>query len=181
MSWDWGYARRARQIAAAYEKHMSEVYGYLGYRVRNREDAEDLTQRTFELAVRSWGRYDPRRGSLRAWLLAIARNVLIDHHRAETTRTSVAARAEMGTADHRAAASEEPVLGVSPELDAALQALDMRSREVIALRFGGDLTAREIAEVLNLSVANVEQILSRALRRLRAELANVKPASTSGG
>ena len=61
-------------------------------------------------------------------------------------------------------------LGLSPELAAALDALPQRDREVIALRFGGELNGPEIAELLGLSLANVQQILSRSLRRLRSRL-----------
>jgi RNA polymerase sigma factor (sigma-70 family) len=62
------------------------------------------------------------------------------------------------------------VLGVSPELEAALATLPDRQREILALRFGGDLTGPEIAELTGLSLANVQQILSRSLRQLRANL-----------
>ena len=48
---------------------------------------------------------------------------------------------------------------------------DDRERELIALRFGGDLNGPEIAELTGLTLANVQQILSRSLRRMRAELA----------
>ena len=58
----------------------------------------------------------------------------------------------------------------SPELAGALAQLSDRDREVIALRFGGDLTGPEIAELMDLSLANVQQILSRSLRKLRALL-----------
>ncbi len=61
-------------------------------------------------------------------------------------------------------------LGVSPELERALGVLGERDRELIALRYGGDLTGAEIAEVTGLSLANVQQILSRSLRRMREEL-----------
>ncbi len=53
------------------------------YRLGRVADAEDLTQATFERALRSWGSFDERRGSARTWLLAISRNLLIDHYRAE--------------------------------------------------------------------------------------------------
>ena len=56
------------------------------------------------------------------------------------------------------------------ELIEALTHLSDRDREVIALRFGGDLTGPEIAAVLDLSLANVQQILSRSLRKLRGLL-----------
>ena len=64
----------------------------------------------------------------------------------------------------------EQDLGLSPELAAALATLPQRDREIVALRFGGDLTGPEIAELLDLTLANVQQILSRSLRKLRAEL-----------
>jgi len=69
-----------------------------------------------------------------------------------------------------AADPTESVLGVSPELEAALATLPDRQREILALRFGGDLTGPEIAELTGLSLANVQQILSRSLRQLRANL-----------
>ena len=61
-----------------------------------------------------------------------------------------------------------PDLGLEPDLERALAGLAPREREIIALRFGGELTGPEIAELTGLSLANVQQILSRSLRRMRA-------------
>src|SRR6476659_1873241 len=72
-----------------YNEHVWQVYGYLAYRVRTRGEAEDLTQQTFERALRAWGRYDEQKASVATWLLAIARNVLIDHQRKEGSRTQL--------------------------------------------------------------------------------------------
>jgi RNA polymerase sigma factor (sigma-70 family) len=58
----------------------------------------------------------------------------------------------------------------SAELAAALARLGDRDREVIALRYGGDLKGPEVAELLGLTLANVQQILSRSLRKLRLTL-----------
>src|SRR5438105_11475993 len=66
----------------AYDDNLARVYGFLAYRVRSRDDAEDLTQQTFERALRAWDRFDPRRSAAGTWLIAIARNLLIDHYRA---------------------------------------------------------------------------------------------------
>jgi RNA polymerase sigma factor (sigma-70 family) len=55
-------------------------------------------------------------------------------------------------------------------LESALATLSERDREILALRFGGDLTGAQIAGLTGLSLANVQQVLSRALRRLRSEL-----------
>ena len=66
--------------------------------------------------------------------------------------------------------TEEHDLGISPELQRALERLGPRERELIALRYGADMTTIQIAELTELSVVNVQQILSRSLRRLRDEL-----------
>ena len=68
--------------------------------------------------------------------------------------------------------SETPELdlGIDPALAEALGTLSQRDREIVALRFGGDLTGAEIADLTGLTLANVQQILSRSLRRLRAAL-----------
>jgi RNA polymerase sigma factor (sigma-70 family) len=155
-----------KDFGRVYDEHVWRVYGYLAYRVRGRELAEDLTQSTFEHALRAWPRFDPARASVSTWLLAIARNLLIDHHRRDRSDS----RAEIDERLLPAVAGPDAALEGRPELAAALELLNDRDREVLALRFGGDLSGPEIAIQLGLSVANVQQILSRSLRRLRAEL-----------
>src|SRR5581483_8182240 len=68
-------------FARLYGENVWRVYAVLAYRVRDQHLAEDLTQATFERALRAWSRFDPRRGSEQAWLLRIAHNLLIDHMR----------------------------------------------------------------------------------------------------
>ena len=68
------------------------------------------------------------------------------------------------------AAGDRHRIGLEPELERALASLNDRERELIALRFGGDLTGPEIAALTGLSLANVQQLLSRSLRRMRASL-----------
>lgn len=159
-------SRRQTDFARVYEEHVWRVYGFLAYRLRDRHAAEDLTQTTFERALRAWSRFDPRRASESTWLLAIARNLLIDHHRRDRSD-------RLEPIDERVAplvVGPDERLGVGPELAQALAQLSDRDREVIALRFGGDLTGPEIAAMLGLSLANVQQILSRSLRKLRGSL-----------
>lgn len=162
---------RGDQLARLFDEHVWDVYGFIAYRVRSRDDAEDLTQLTFERAVRAWSRFDPSRSRPRTWLLVIARNLVIDHLRSDHSPT----QSPIGDAGVREDAlgtspGPEAELGLSPELEAAIGRLSDRDREVIALRFGGELTGPEIADMLGLSLANVQQILSRSLRKLRAEM-----------
>ncbi|MGI9183632.1 MAG: RNA polymerase sigma factor [Solirubrobacteraceae bacterium] len=66
---------RQSDFAHVYRDHVWRIYGFVAYRVRDRQLAEDLTQATFERALRAWGRFDPRRASESTWLMAIARNL----------------------------------------------------------------------------------------------------------
>lgn len=165
----------SRDFSAVYDEHVWHVYGFFAYRLRSRADAEDLTQMTFERALRAWSRYDPARASVSTWLLVIARNLFVDHLRADRGRShdaidDVDEGALAGPPDH-------PELGLEPELERALAQLGDRERELIALRFGGDLSGPEIAAITGLTVANVQQILSRALRRMRSALDDAGPAA----
>jgi RNA polymerase sigma-70 factor (ECF subfamily) len=157
-------------FAEVYDEHVWDVYGFLAYRLSSREEAEDLTQATFERALKAWARFDPSRASAKTWLVSIASNLLIDHFRATGARPRSVSTEEAGPQHEPTSPGPETNLGLSPELAEALAVLSSRDREVVALRFGGDLTGPEIAEALELSLANVQQILSRSLRRLRAEL-----------
>lgn len=161
--------RATEEFARVYDEHVWNVFGFFGYRLRRREEAEDLTQQTFERALRAWGRFDPERASALTWLLVIARNLLIDHYRRAPAEEPLAEGDELDS--QLPPAEDEGSLGISPELEQALAVLGDRERELIALRFGGDLTTPEIAGIVGLSVANVQQILSRSMRRLRSELA----------
>jgi RNA polymerase sigma factor (sigma-70 family) len=162
-------------FADAYDEQVWNVFGFFAYRVASRSDAEDLTQQTFERALRAWSRFDPERAPLSVWLISIARNLLVDHYR----RNGAAPRQQpLEEVPEEQLGSELPAadLGVDPALAEALSTLSPRDREIIALRFGADLSGPEIAAATELSLANVQQILSRALRKLRAQLE--EPASS---
>ena len=160
-----------RSFEAAYEDHVWAVYAFIAYRVRGRSDAEDLTQVTFERALKSWHRYDDTKSPVGGWLIAIARNVLIDHHRRGQVRpgqpvdTDELPEEATGTSP-----GPEAALAGDPLLMEALAGLTEREREFIGLRYGTDMTGPEIAELTGLNLANVQQILSRALRKLKGQL-----------
>ena len=161
----------AHDFTYTYDRYVGRVYGFFAYVVQSRADAEDLTQQTFERAMRAWARYDEARASVSTWLLAIARNLLIDHLRATgTLRIELLDEADLETV---VAPPDRHSIGLDPDLERALGELGHRERELIALRFGGDLTGPEIAVLTGLTTANVQQILSRSLRRMRASLDRV--------
>lgn len=162
-------ANPSTDLRHVYDDNVARVYAFFVYRTGSHEDAEDLTQATFERAVKAFDRYDPERASPATWLLAIATNLLTDHRRRAAVRPYDAADPAVIAAH---APHDDPFArqGLDPALSAALARLSDRDRAIVALRYGADLTGPEISEMTGLSVANVQQILSRSLRRLRDEL-----------
>src|SRR3954454_7484458 len=73
-------------FSAVAESELDAVHRYLLFLTGNRTVAEDLTGETFEKAFRVWRRFDPRRGTARAWLCGIARSAALDHFRSEERR-----------------------------------------------------------------------------------------------
>jgi RNA polymerase sigma-70 factor, ECF subfamily len=151
------------------EPLIPRVYAYVAFRMGHGPDAEDVTSETFERAVRYRGTYKPTKGAPITWLIGIARHCISE---AAATREDQFREAPevAGAGD----LEEETVRRLS--IRAAIAGLDERDQEVIALRFGADLTARQIAALLDERTNTIEVALHRALSRLRSQLES-KPES----
>ena len=157
----------APSFAAVAEELLDDVYGYLLYLTKNWAVAEDLTGETFETAFKKWRRFDPGRGTPRAWLLAIARSTALDWFRADARRRKREERAE--AADRRGE-TDSFGEGFSVELEESLRALSAGEREVVALRIVLDLDSEETARLLGISATAVSTRLSRALSKLEERM-----------
>jgi RNA polymerase sigma-70 factor (ECF subfamily) len=153
---------RRRDPLANPEPLIRRVYAYVAYRIGDGPDAEDVTSDVFERALRYRHSYDRAKGEPTAWLIGIAR------HRLHLGHASTVPLAE----------ADEPVAPRDLEADAvervtlqaALRSLDERDGELLALRYGADLKARQIGEALGMTTNAVEVALHRALARLRGIL-----------
>jgi RNA polymerase sigma-70 factor (ECF subfamily) len=154
-------------FAAVCEENLDGVFGYLLYLTGNRAVAEDLTAETFERALRRLRRFDPRRGTAKAWLLTLARSTALDHFRSEQRR-----RKREGTYALLDAPVEGEVFGhgYSPALEAALQSLSAGEREVVALRVLLDLDGETAARLLGISPTACSTRLHRALQKLEEKV-----------
>ena len=155
-------------FAAVAEELLDDVYGYLLYLTKNWAVAEDLTGETFEAAFKKWRRFDPSRGTPRAWLLAIARSTALDWFRADARRRKREERAE--AADPRVPDTGSFGEGLSPELAESLLELSAGEREVVALRIVLDLDGEETARLLGVTPTAVSTRLSRALSKLEERM-----------
>jgi len=159
---------RGRDPLADVEPLLRRVYSYVAYRIGDGPDAQDVTSETLERALRGRATYDPSRGTPVAWILGIARTCVAD----------ATARRETPVADVPDTPVRSDLEGDAVKrltLAAAIAALDEREQDLIALRYGADLTARRIGEVLGMQTNAVEVALYRALRRLAELLARMEP------
>lgn len=151
---------------ALYEENVGLVHGFLRARI-GPNDAEDLTAETFCRAYQHLHRWEDRGIPIRAWLLRIARNLVIE--RARKARAVMVPLDERDDASHRASHEEE--VGTSVEAASAidaLAALPESHRTVIELRYLRDLSVTETSAVLGIGEEAVRALSYRALKGLRA-------------
>jgi RNA polymerase sigma-70 factor (ECF subfamily) len=149
-----------------YAEQLPRVLNYFRYRLDHTADVEDLTSRTFEKAWRARHRYRRDLGGFSTWLLTIARNIAIDHLRARQRSEPLDVAAALPSPDHT---PEQLAVHQSEarRLAALLATLEPRQRELIAMKYGADMTNRAIAHATGLSESNVGTILHRAVDTLR--------------
>lgn len=181
-------------LAALYDRHADAVFAAAIRLTSDRQVAEEVVQETF-LAL--WNRaelFDPRAGSLAAWLHTIARNRTVDRLRAAGRRPNlVPLSSAAGEDEHDTAALERIAasgtvlggadLGLGPEgelaatelrdvIRGALAELPEHERTALVLAYSSELTQSEIAEKLGWPLGTVKTRTRRALMRLREVLSD---------
>jgi RNA polymerase sigma factor (sigma-70 family) len=169
---------RAYETLVARYQHLAVRTAYLI--TRDASDAEDVAQEAFVKAYLALSRFR-RDAPFRPWMLAIVANEARNRGRAARRRQGLALRAAAAEAPDREAPSPEAAVVQAEERRALLAALD-RLREpdrlVIGYRYLLDLSEAEIAAALDCRRGTVKSRLSRAMARLRAELATAPPLAS---
>jgi RNA polymerase sigma-70 factor (ECF subfamily) len=191
----------AEALASLYDRHADAVYSIAARTTGDATVASDVVQETF-LAL--WDRaesFDPTRGSLRGWLMAIARNRAIDHHRHARRHDRAIAFSTLATADNDDGSIAEwltssgaPVAMGAPDpgpeaavvgletrgsMVEAIASLDPLERSVITLAYGSHLSQVEIAARLGWPLGTVKTRTRRALKHLRERM--VPPLTGADG
>jgi RNA polymerase sigma factor (sigma-70 family) len=169
---------RTQDFERLYEQYAQPLYGFLTYRTGDPVLAEDLVADTFERVLTARRPFDPRRAGEKTWLYAIALNRLRDVAR----RSAAERRAIAGAPTDIAAGNGDngfETVDTRQVVVAALAVLSDDEREVVALRYGADLSLAEIAKLVDVPRSTVEGRLYKGLKRLRAELGEHDPAPIS--
>jgi RNA polymerase sigma factor (sigma-70 family) len=163
----WSGSLDAEAFETLFRECGADVHGYAISLLGDRSAAEDVTAMAFERLYRSRARLDHRRGTPRAWLFTIARNAALDELRSRRRRPRYELEDELA-ADRDCAEAIEHVERRATVRD-ALARLPLREREVVLLKFYGQLSHGELARALGISESNAGTRLHRALTRLRED------------
>ena len=153
-------------LAALYDEYYDKIARYIFVRIGDRAEAEDLAGEAFLKALQSLDAYKKRGIPMRAWLFKIAHNLVVDYLRRAAKRKTV----PIDTVQVVAKENPQAVVETKMELERVTKALDQLTqaqRQVIELRFFGELTSDEAGQVLNKSSGAVREMQSAAIKQLR--------------
>lgn len=152
---------------ALYRESRDDLYAYVAGLLRDRSAAEEATSQAFERAWRKRRQLNRRRGTPRAWLFGIARNAALDELR---RRSRVAPDADPAAVAEESRVNPAEAAVDRAVLQRALDSLDGRERELVALKFFAGLSNTEIAAVIGTSETNAGTRLHRVLAKLRRSI-----------
>jgi RNA polymerase sigma-70 factor (ECF subfamily) len=159
-----GALTRERDVREAYAAHAAELYGFAVRSLADPGLAEEAVQETFLRAWRAGERFDPEIGSLRTWLFAILRNVVIDLGRARAARPSVAD----GGIEPSVEPFDEALL--SWQIEEAMRRIGEQHRQVLVETYYRGRPYAEVAEELGVPEGTVKSRVYYGLRALRVVL-----------
>jgi RNA polymerase sigma-70 factor, ECF subfamily len=172
----WALVRRAQNgdaegFGQLYDRYVDVVFRYLYHRVGDRATAEDFTSETFVRALRRIDSLTFQGRDVGAWLVTIARNIVLDHVKSSRYRLEVAT-ADMRDADRATDGPEEAVLQrlTNAELMAGIAQLSDEQRECLVLRFLQGLSVAETAAAMGKKDGAIKALQHRAVRRLASLL-----------
>jgi RNA polymerase sigma-70 factor, ECF subfamily len=147
-----------------YITYSQNIYGYVRSIVRDDHEAEDVTQHVFAKLMTSLVKYDDRGVPFFAWLIRLARNVAIDHLRANRLTPTET------VLDPASSLSSGTDLDWGETVRSALAALPDEQREVVVLRHIIGLSPAEIADRMGRSESSIHGLHHRGRRTLQREL-----------
>ena len=150
------------RFAELYEENFDRVYAFVVRRVRERQDAEDLTAHVFHQALANLPRFEWRGAPFAAWLYRIAANAIADHFKEKSRMSGLAPDA----------ATTEPAEDIERRaaLFRSVDRLPRDQRRVVVMRFTEGKSIREIAQELEKSEGAVKQLQWRGLQTLRTQM-----------
>jgi len=160
---------RENRLASLYEEYFDKIAHYIYVRLGNRNEAEDLAGEVFLKALESLKSYKERGIPMQAWLFRIAHNVSVDSLRSRGRIATVPIDGVMVEAREDTVAMAENSIEIE-RVNEAMRKLTPEQREVVRLRFFGDLSSKEVGAILRKSDGAVREMQRAAVEKLRGLL-----------
>jgi RNA polymerase sigma factor (sigma-70 family) len=158
-----------------FDQYFPLVHKYVLYRVNNLMAADDLTAEVFERLFIDLDRYNPDKAPFRAWLFGIARHSVNDYHRKlKRNRDLYTDETDQLVAKDLLPEEASLLKEKDRHLLDVLEKLSDREKDIIGLKFGAELTNRQIARLTRLSESHIGVILYRSMHRLRQMLTELE-------
>ena len=156
-------------FAVIYEEHFDKIYRYVFLRVRNRMEAEDLTQQVFLNALKSISSYNWKGVPFSAWLFRIAHNQVIDYHRKTSKVHAFANELLLVSNNPDPAKIAEQAIELDQIKNAMGNLTDLQ-QEVISLRIINGFSTAETAKAMGKNEGAIKALQHSALKLLRKNL-----------
>ena len=162
-----GALSRERDVREAYAAHAGELYGFALRSLGDSGLAEEAVQETFLRAWRAGERFDPQIGSLRTWLFAILRNVVIDLGRAR------ASRPQLSESEVEPAVEPFDEALLAWQVEEAMRRIGEQHRRVLVETYYRGRPYNEVAKELGVPEGTVKSRVYYGLRALRVALEEI--------
>ena len=166
--------RRAQQhdqdaFAQLYEEYFDKIYRYIAFKIGNKTEAEDMTQRVFLNAIKSISSFRWRGIPFSAWLFRIAHNQVVDYLRKKAKHATTSLDEVLVSNGNNPQLVAEQNLDIE-RLLLATKRLTQAQREVISLRFASELSIAQVARVMAKSQGAIKALQHSAIVALRKTL-----------
>ncbi len=161
-------AKRANEakLTSLYGEYYDKIARYAYVHIGNKTEAEDIAEEVFLKALQSLKSYKERGIPMQAWLFRIAHNLVVDHLRKMAKRKTVPIDTVQVEANVNPVTTAEQRIEVE-RVTKAMEQLSQNQREVLGLRFFGELTAKETGNILSKSDGAVREMQRAAMEKLR--------------
>jgi RNA polymerase sigma-70 factor, ECF subfamily len=159
-------------FAQIYEAYFDKIYRYLVVRIRNEDEAEDLTQQVFIKVLQSIGAFKSKGVPFSSWIYRIAHNLMVDFMRQQNKKSTVDIDGLQ-----LPFTGEDPQQKIEMQVDIeemkkAIQRLTASQQEVLCLRFTGELSIAQCADIMGKSEGAIKALQHSAVLALRKALVN---------
>lgn len=167
-------AQAEEKFTELYDKYFDKVYQFFFFRLRNEQDAEDLTSLTFERIYKNLQSYEERGFSVAAWIFTIARNLMIDFFKKNSIQIDSIEDLPVSkepSKQFNIADLDRKLL--QDELWEVINTLPDKQKMVWSLKLTKDLSHGDIAEIMGTNENHVNVLIHRSTKILKQRLSHL--------